>query len=127
MKNRGFIKHLVYLGCPYSLDGQATEKQMAKRYEQVTRCANILFRTGLNVYSPISMHHNIQKHNPIKMTTRDWLQLDYEYLRHSEMLYVLKIDGWDKSLGLLSEIEFAQERKIPIVYIEPNKEILGYS
>lgn len=43
------------------------------------------------------------------------------------MLYVLKIDGWDKSLGLLSEIEFAQERKIPIVYIEPNKEILGYS
>ena len=125
MTSRGFIKPMVYLGCPYSLDGQATDKQMTRRYEQVTRCANILFRTGLNVYSPISMHHNIQQHKHIKMTTREWLQLDFEYLRHCEMLYVLKLEGWEKSLGLISEIEFAQDMKIPIVYIEPNKEILG--
>jgi hypothetical protein len=125
LKNRGFIKPLIYLGCPYSLDGQATEKQMERRHAQVTRCANVLFRIGLNVYSPITMHHQIQQHKKIKMTTRDWLQLDYEYLRHSEMLYVLKLDGWDNSLGLVSEIEFAQELDIPIVYIEPNKEILG--
>ena len=53
MKNRGFIKPLVYLGCPYSLDGQATEKQLAKRYEQVTRCANILFHWPKCVFTNI--------------------------------------------------------------------------
>jgi len=120
-------KPLVYLATPYSLDGKANAKERQKRYEQVTRCANILFRSGLNVYSPITMHHNILKHKPIKMTTRDWLQLDFEYLRHSIMLFVLKLDGWDKSLGLLSEVEYAKNLKIPICHITPNKEILGNS
>ena len=119
------IKPIVYLGCPYSLDNTANEKERDKRHAQVTRCANILFRTGLNVYSPVTMHHQIQKHKPVKMTTREWLHLDFEYLSHSPLLFVLKLEGWEKSLGLLSEIEFAKERKIPIVYIEPNKEILG--
>jgi len=119
------IKPIVYLGCPYSMGETSNADDRSLRYEQVTRAANILFRSGLNVYSPITHHHQVQKHRPTKMTTREWLQLDFGYLRHCEMLFVLKLDGWEKSLGLISEIEFAKDNQIPIVYVEPNPEIIG--
>ena len=117
-------KPIVYLAAPYSLDGTSDNSSRQTRFEQITRAANQLFKSGLNVYSPITHHHCIQQFGSVKMTTRDWMELDLEFLKHSVMLYILKLNNWDKSLGLLSEIEFANSANKPISYLEPDEFVL---
>lgn len=117
-------KPIVYLAAPYSLDGTSNVKDRQTRFEQITRAANQLFVIGMNVYSPITHHHCIQQFGSVKMTTRDWMELDLEFLKHSVMLYILKLHNWHSSLGLKSEIEFAKSANIPISYLEPNEFVL---
>ena len=117
-------KPIVYLAAPYSLDGTSNNKDRQTRFEQITRAANQLFKFGMNVYSPITHHHCIQQFGSVKMTTREWMELDLEFLKHSVMLYVLKLDNWNFSLGLLSEIEFSKSANKPICYLEPDEFVL---
>lgn len=118
-------KDFQYLACPYSLNNTADSDEMKNRYEQVTRCTYKLLKTGLNIYSPITYHHAIQRVcGIIKAPTRFWLELDFGILKHAKGMFVLMLDGWQNSIGVTREIEFCRHHDIPISFIHPDAYIL---
>lgn len=118
------MKPINYLASPYSLGNDSSQEQRNLRYYQVTRQAWQLFASGINVYSPITHWHNIIKVFPIEMTPSQWLMVDFPYLKASEKLYVLMLEHWNKSVGVLNEINFAKFNNIEIEYIEPTPYVL---
>ena len=118
-------KPISYLAAPYSLGGSDTEYYRMQRYGMVTRAAWELFKNGINVYSPITHHHTIQKYGRIEMSTSEWMKYDLPYLSVANKLYVLMIDGWDISDGVKQEIDYAKKHDIPMVLLEPNEFVLG--
>jgi SOS-response transcriptional repressor LexA len=130
MKTRGIQlmpdveKPISYLASPYSLGGDSSEEERADRFRMVTRQAWLLFKDGVNIYSPITHHHCIQQVHPIELDTDEWMKYDLSFLHASETLYVLQIPNWDKSTGVQREVEYAINHNIPIEYIDPDMFVL---
>jgi hypothetical protein len=53
------------------------------------------------------------------------MKYDCAYLQHCKDMYVLMLDDWDVSTGVLAEIDFAKANHIPILFIEPNEFVLN--
>jgi len=120
-------KDFVYLASPYSLGGTANDADMDRRYRQITRCCHALTRLGANIYSPITHHHSTQSVGGIiKGDSNYWLAIDFGVLKHAKGMYVLTLDGWEKSVCVSREIEYARDKlDIPVMFIRPDKYILG--
>jgi len=107
-------RDFVYLACPYSHD----EKQVREaRFLQVTKAAARLMNQGHIVYSPITHCHPMEKHGGLPGGWQFWRRIDEVYMRHSKMLVVLPLEGWQKSTGLKAEREMAKELGIPILWL----------
>jgi hypothetical protein len=113
----------IYLASPFAHEDP---KVSAHRAELAARHTAFLFDKFQTVYSPI-VHHAItvsgymQKvHHPAAF----WLMHDLEMLRHAHTLYVLMIEGWEKSKGIMVEVKFAQGR-MPIIGCFMNKDPSG--
>jgi hypothetical protein len=120
-------KDFIYLASPYSLGGTADDAAMDRRHRQITRCCHALMRLGANVYSPITHHHSTQSvGGTIEGDSNYWLTIDFGVLKHAKGMYVLTLDGWEKSVCVSREIEYARDTlNIPVIFIRPDKYILG--
>lgn len=105
---------ISYLGAPYS---SIHIHIRDRRYQQISFVAAQLMRRGEIIYSPITACHRLANDHDLPLTADYWLRFNLEFLRRCGKLYVLQLDGWEKSLGLKQEIEFAESRNIPIEYI----------
>ncbi len=47
-----------------------------------------------------------------------WKNFCLSFLECSEEMIVYKLEGWDKSTGVLDEIEIAKSMNIPIIYLD---------
>jgi len=110
---------LIYLACPYSDADPLVEDA---RYHLVTKVtAALIIHTECEVFSPITHARLIkigwQTDMPLKkvllgcLPTDFWLGFDYHMLDVADWLYVLCLDGWEKSKGVLLEIERFTVRK----------------
>lgn len=102
-----------YLACPYTHEHDHVQHQ---RYEQVTSVAAQLMSQDLTIYSPITSMHYLSRQ--LVRNGDFWLRHDLTILLRCDKLIVLQLGGWENSLGLAKEIEFAAEHNIPIEYME---------
>lgn len=107
---------LVYLAVPYS---HPDPKVSLYRFDMVNKAAAELTRQGLTVFSPISQSHPIATSYGLPVDWGFWEKFDRNFLSCCNTLYVLKLDGWEKSHGVQSEIAIAKEMGIDIIYITP--------
>ena len=98
-------KKIAYIGCPYS----GTEEVMGQRFEAVSKVAGDLINKGEIIFSPISMCHPIAKFKELPRGWDYWEQVDRAFLECCYKMYVLMLDGWEESAGLLEEIKIAEE------------------
>ena len=105
---------LIYLAAPFTSKNDV-EKQ--KRHEAVVQATKRMMLQGHVLYSPIAIGPEIEK--DINWRHEEWMDYDRNILRNCEQLWVLKLPGWEKSRGVLQEIEMAGEFGIPIHFIEP--------
>lgn len=108
---------IAYLACPYSHPNPQVEKE---RLETVTRAAYLLMQKEIYVFSPLT--HNL----PIDRLGRrgnwqTWSTFDHEMLSRCDRLLVLKLPGWEESLGVAAEIAHAQSLGLPIEWLEPEE------
>ena len=96
----------IYLATPYSRPDKNIE---LKRFEMVNKKAAGLMAAGYIVFSPISHSHPIAKSADIKTDWEFWKKQDFQCIEWADELWVLEVDGWDKSVGVLAEIERAKE------------------
>lgn len=106
---------MIYLASPYSHPDPAVRQ---KRFEAACRAAAALLRAGLPVFSPIAHSHPIAMHG-VPGTWAFWQYVDREYLRRCRAVVVLRLAGWDTSVGVQAEIEAARQLGIPVIEVDP--------
>lgn len=109
---------LYYLGAPYNHPTQAVKK---RRLATVNHVSLELIKEGKLVFSPLS--HNLSIDSKRFLNSWEaWQKLDLEILARCDALMVLKLEGWQDSIGLKAEIAFAKAHQIPIVEMEAPSE-----
>ena len=102
----------IYLATPYSHPDKNIE---LKRFEAVNKKAAELMQRGYIVFSPVSHSHPINKFTSIKTDWEFWKRQDFQFIEWADELWVLEVDGWDNSVGVLAEIERAKKLGMPVI------------
>lgn len=107
---------ISYLGQPYSVNSDEVVRE--RRYKYAVKKVAEYLNQGYNVFSPILNSHAPAVEHSLPNTWSFWANIDKEYLALCGEMIVLKMDEWEKSVGLAAEIEYAKAIGIPIVYVE---------
>jgi len=108
---------MIYLASPYS---HKDPEVRFWRYTEACRVAAELMVGGAIIFSPIAHTHPIAKYGKLDALDADfYLKFDKEFLRFSNGMWVLTLDGWKESYGIGVETNFAHEQGIQIKYIDP--------
>jgi len=105
---------MIYVAVPYRHKLKSVEEQ---RYETATAYAAELISEGHFCYSPITHGHPLHKLKELPQDWEFWEVYDKIFFDICTELHVLTITGWDKSVGVQAEIQWAQESNKPISYI----------
>jgi len=106
---------MIYLASPYSHPHPVI---MQTRFEQTCRAIGALINQGLMVFSPIVHCHPVADFCKLPTDFDFWESYNYHFLERSEKMIVLKISGWDSSIGVRGEAAKALELGIPVEYME---------
>lgn len=100
---------MIYLAIPYTGQEDAA-------YWFANRYAGMLMQEGHLVFSLISMCHSIAQVAKLPTDFEYWRKYNFHMLNVCDVLVVLMFDGWRKSVGVTSEIEYATKIGMPIIY-----------
>jgi len=107
---------MIYLSSPYSHPDQAVVEARIKTFCKVDEA---LQRKGLMTVSPLYKHLLFLNGSTLPSDWNYWKCYSRVLLKECDWLFVIKNDGWEESIGVQAEIEFAKERLIPIEYLNP--------
>jgi len=110
--------NLIYVASPYTSPKRRIEEI---RNIEVAVAMGYLMNTytELSFFSPICHTHPIAVLCKLPGHWEYWKQYDEAMLARSDEIWVLLLDGWEKSKGVQAEIQIAQELKLPMKYITP--------
>ena len=107
---------MIYVASPYSSELAAIRE---KRYQEVRRWTfNRIAVKQECLFSPIVyMHEHASSYN-LPTDAAFWWRFNQQLLLVARHLYVLKLPGWEQSLGVKQEVEFANNivPTIPVTY-----------
>ena len=120
------LTKLIYIASPYSgLTRFSIVNFFIRyfRYRQVTKVIGKLQdRYPYAFIAPITTSHQTAKFMKTKTGAfRDWEGIDKTYISKCDEVWVIKMEGWDTSVGVQAEIKFAKKRKIPLYSIIPEE------
>jgi len=104
---------MIYIASPYSDPDHIV---MEDRAHMVSIFAVHCAKQGHVIYCPISSWHHLAVKHGMPKSFVFWQKLDIGILRHCDELWVLKLDGWEKSRGVREEITAAVNLDIKIRY-----------
>ena len=110
--------NMIYIGSPYSHPDPEVRQQ---RYEQVAELTAWAIKNGYIVYSPINHCHPLAVKYELPKGFDFWKKFDLHILGRCDRMWVYQMEGWDESIGLKEEIEFAKGVDIPIHYFSPEE------
>lgn len=105
---------LHYLACPYT---HADKTVMKERFKKVTDVAVELLKQNVFVFSPISYNAPWEDYE-LPHIFSFWEHFDKAFVERSDSVIVLKLEGWEKSVGVREEIKYAQGLGLPIYYVD---------
>jgi nucleoside 2-deoxyribosyltransferase len=96
----------IYLAAPYT----SSDKHLVEhRVKQINQAAAKLMREGHIVFSPISHSHQMAIQEVLPTTFEWWRKQNHAFIEWADAVCVLLLDGWEKSVGVMDEIDFALE------------------
>lgn len=106
---------LIYIAIPYSHPNKEVREH---RVRIVSDIAGKLMCEGKVVFSPISHGYQIAKIHDMPTDWEYWERSCKTFLKRCSSMIVVMADGWERSQGVLAEIEVAEELGIPIQYYD---------
>ena len=115
-------KELWYLAAPYSHDDPYVK---ALRFLQINKVTAHLFNEGYFIFSPISHTHPVREVSCAGDWTIDggwefWEEYDTLMLSKCNGIFILKLRGWDLSVGVSAERKIAKKLKLPEKFVCPS-------
>lgn len=107
-------KPLIYLASPYNHE---VEDIRRNRFEIITMIAAHLMKQGHLIIAPIVHSHNILKHHNLGCGWEYWAEHDTAILTRCDELWITKMNGWNKSVGIAAEIEIARSLNMPLMQV----------
>ena len=105
---------LLYLASPFT---HKSRKVRRERIKAAAKASALLLKQNIMVLSPIALDGPWHEDYTLPCEWKFWESFDKNILERCDALLVLTIDGWDKSVGIKSEIEYAYELNMPIFYV----------
>ncbi len=108
----------IYLAIPYS-------GMVESSYEQANKAAAELMSGGdnINVFSPITHSHPLTQYG-VRGDWEFWKQVDFQFIDWAEEVWVVVPEEGIKrvlmSVGVIAEINYANESKKPVKYLKRN-------
>lgn len=108
---------MILITGPYS--SPDAEVKAARVKTIATACAALIIQTNQVAMSPLLSGLAIIEKSGKKLpdNTEFWKEFCRVFVRAAEEVYVLDMDGWDKSGGVADEINEAKERNIPVYLV----------
>jgi nucleoside 2-deoxyribosyltransferase len=113
---------MIYLASPHS---SPDEGVMLSRFLCACKVAAWLFKQGELVFSPIAHSHYIAVFGNNKAHYNDWRRFDEHMIDLSDKIIVAKIEGWNKSFGIMEEIKYAERTGKPVEYLDVENILKG--
>lgn len=104
---------MIYIASPYS---HPLFLKREERYKQTMAFCARLINEGKVVFSPIVHNHQIAFFHDLPTVALFWQTANEAMIRLSSTVLVLKLDGWETSIGVAHEIDFATGIGKPVVY-----------
>lgn len=105
---------LIYVSCAF---GQDDPHVREKRIDLVSRFCAEKMREGIIVFCPLIHNYYILRYGlPIGWSY--WEKFNTQLLKRCDRLFVLKLEGWERSEGIQAEVTLARKFNIPIEYHE---------
>lgn len=104
----------AYIASPYSHPDVSVRES---RYTSVCRFVHwVATQVPMTPYSPIVHWHPIatQPETSLPTDARFFQKINEDMLFHATNLYVLAIDGWNDSIGVAMEMDYAARCHVPI-------------
>lgn len=112
---------MIYIASPYTHHDCRVEEE---RYKEVMRYTAYLLRKKEWCYSPIVHCHEMAKEHQLPTTADFWFEYNFKMLKKVDNLHVLCIEGWNKSVGVASEVAWWRSvYDLPPIYIQHNPDI----
>lgn len=111
---------LIYLASPYSHNSEAVRKA---RYLAARQFTIIELTKGVAIFSPIV--YGVDMETAIGTSFEEWQVLNDTMIEACDRVYVLCLDGWQKSSGVKHEINLAASLGKPILYYTLRGELLN--
>lgn len=104
---------MIYLASPYS---DPDPLIMRTRFLLAEQCTAALLSQRQSVYSPIVHCHEIAQRYALPTDFAFWKSYNFDMLRRADSFGVLRIRGWNTSVGLTAELELASTIGLPIYH-----------
>lgn len=108
---------MIYLGTPYSSPLPTVVEERVRKAIEFT---GLMSRQGFVVFSPVVYYHPIARAFGLPTDANHWHNVNMQYLRRAECLWVLRLVGWEQSKGLITERKLAKALSIPIIHFDAN-------
>jgi len=113
MKISSIIGRRVYLGIPYTINPELS-------YQTSIRIAAHLMQHAAIVFSPVIHTHPIANFLETDWGWETWKSQDIPWVKLCEVMAVVTLPEWQKSVGLAEEIKISRSLRHPIVFIDPD-------
>ena len=110
---------MIYLCSPYTASDPAVRQA---RFEAACRATAELIRQGRRVFSPIAYSHGLCRYG-LLADWQFWQRIDLDFLAMCSEVIVLKLCGWETSVGVQAEIAAARALGKPVTFLEPVEDV----
>lgn len=104
---------MIYLASPYSHPDANVREE---RFHAACQAAAHLMREGHLVFSPVAHTHSIAQFG-LPIAWAFWERHDRCLLECCDEVVVLKLEGWEDSVGVRSEVQIAKELGRSVRYL----------
>lgn len=105
----------AYIAGPYS---SPSEEVIERRYDLYLRFTNMVLNHGIMCMSPLTNHACLKKGKVIPGDYNFWGNYSREMLARCQVVFVMMLDGWEKSDGVYDELMNARQKGLKILFFK---------
>lgn len=107
---------MIYLASPYS---HPYEQIRHRRYIGAREFVYDALTKRIPVMSPIVYAHQFARDFGMAIDAASWMFFNEQFLILCDEVWVLRLQDWEKSVGVAQEIRMAEELDMNVTYVDP--------